>query len=103
MFFVIFLGTVFFLFGFLYIFKGFWSRTTQEVTGPRIPPPSPVCEFLVLTRLKSYSRESGRLPRSERPFLPVVRALFWASTWRGVLVNGSAGHDVIKNNTQERN
>ena len=96
MFFVFFLRYFIFLFGFLDIFKGFWSRTTQEVTGPRNPPPFPVCEFSVLTRLKSYSRESERLPRSELPFVPVVRALFWAYTWRGVLVNGSAGHDVTK-------
>ena len=46
----------YFLFGFLCIFKCFWSRTTQEMTGPRIPPPFLVREFLVLTRLKSYSR-----------------------------------------------
>ena len=56
-------------------------------------PTLPVREFSVLTRLDSYSRESGRLP--------VVRALFQASARRGVLVNGSAGHG-LKKNTQER-
>ena len=46
----------YFLFGFIYIFKCFWSQTIQEMTGPRIAPPFLVREFSVLTKLKSYSR-----------------------------------------------
>ena len=63
-------------------------------------PPFLVREFSVLTRLKSYSRESGRLPRSELLSAPAVgaflSALLRASARRGVLVIGSAGHDVKK-------
>ena len=54
--FLFFLGTILLLFGFIYIFKCFGSRTTQDMTGSRIPPPFLVREFSVLTRLKSYSR-----------------------------------------------
>ena len=89
-----------FLFGFAYIFKCFWSQTAQGMRGSRFPPPFLVREFSVLTRLKKYSRQSGRLPRSELPFraggLGLIRALMWASARRGMLVNGSAGHDVKK-------
>ena len=36
------------------------------------------------------------------PSAPVLRALFREFARRGVLVNGSAGHEEKKNNTQER-
>ena len=69
----------YFLFGFTYIFKCFWSPTAQGTRGRPIPPPFLVCEFSVLTRLKNYSRQSGRPPRSELPFRPgglgLIRAL----------------------------
>ena len=69
----------YFLFGFTYIFKCFWSPTTQGTRGRPIPPPFLVREFSVLTRLKNYSRQSGRPPRSELPFRPgglgLLRAL----------------------------
>ena len=93
------------LFGFLYIFKCFWSRTTQEVTGLQIPPPFLVREFLVLTRLKSYSRESRRLPRSELPFLPAGHAFGCCFEH---LLGAECSLTVLpvmmlkKNNTQER-
>ena len=38
------------------------------MTGPQIPPPFLVLDFLILTRLNSYLRESGRLPRFEQSF-----------------------------------
>ena len=60
----------YFLFCFLYIFKCFLSQTSQGTRGRPIPPPFLEREFSVLTRLKSYSRESGRLPRSELSFRP---------------------------------
>ena len=57
MFFVCFSWVLYYLlFGFIYIFKCFWSQTIQEMTGPRIAPPFLVREFSVLTKLKSYSR-----------------------------------------------
>ena len=68
-----------FLFGFTYIFKCFWSQTTQGTRGRPIPPPFLVREFSVLTGLKNYSRQSGTPPRSELPFRPgnlgLLRAL----------------------------
>ena len=81
-------------FGLLYVF---WSYTSQETTGRPIRPPFTIREFSVLTRLKIEIRESGKLPRSELPFRP-----FAQGPWRGVLINGSAGLVVKKNNTQER-
>ena len=69
----------YFLFGFTYIFKCFWSPTTQGTRGRPIPPPFLVREFSVLTRLKNYSRQFGRPPRFELPFRPgglgLLRAL----------------------------
>ena len=62
--FCFFLGTMLLL----YVFKNFWSRTSQGTTGRQISPPFLVREFLFLTRIKSYSRESGKLLRSELPF-----------------------------------
>ena len=46
----------YFLFGFVYIFKCFWSQTSQGTREWPIPPPFLVREFSVLTKLKSYSR-----------------------------------------------
>ena len=46
----------YFLFGFLFIFKCFWSQTSQGTRGGPISPPFQVRDFSVLTRLKSYSR-----------------------------------------------
>ena len=54
-FFLFFLGTIL-LFGFIYIFKCFWSQTSQGTRGWPTPSPFLVREFPVLTRLKSYSR-----------------------------------------------
>ena len=69
----------YFLFGFTYIFKCFWSPTTQGTRRRPIPPPFLVREFSALTRLKNYSRQSRRPPRSELPFRPgglgLLRAL----------------------------
>ena len=91
----------YFLFDFYYIFNCFSSYTAQRTTRPRIGKPVTLRKFSVLTRLKNKIQEFGRLPRSELPFLPVLRALFRASTRRGVLVNGSADHYVKKNNTHK--
>ena len=52
----------FFLFGFMYIFKCFWSQTSQGKRGRPIPPPFLEREFSNLSRLKTYSRDSARLP-----------------------------------------
>ena len=70
LFFVLFWVLYYIFFGFLFNLKCFWSHTTHEMTGPRVPPPFLVREYSVLTMLKSFSRESGRLPRCELPFRP---------------------------------
>ena len=64
--FFVFVGTILLLFGFIYIYKCFWSRTTQEMTGPRITPPCLVREFSVLTRLKAIhgNPEGFRVPNN---------------------------------------
>ena len=46
--------------------------------GTADPPSFLVREFSVLTRLKNYSRQSGRPPRSELPFRPGGLGLLWA-------------------------
>ena len=54
----------------------------------------------VFEKPKPGNPEGFRVTKYPRE--PVLRALIRASARRGVLVKGSAGHDVKKNNTQER-
>ena len=64
----------YFLLCFLHIFRCFCSQTSQGTRGRPIPPPFLESEFSVLTRLKSYSRQSGRLSGSKLSSVPAVRA-----------------------------
>ena len=70
MFFLLFLGTILYFAWFLVYFLVFLVINLSGNDGTANRPPFLVREFLVLIRLKSYSRESGRLPRSELPFRP---------------------------------
>ena len=63
--FLFFLGIILVFFGFLYIFKCFWSQASQGgTTGRPITPTFVVREFSVLTRLKTIhgNPEGFRVP-----------------------------------------
>ena len=59
-------------------------------------PPFLIREFLVLTRLKAIHVNSEGFRGPNYPSDPVVRDFFSACGQRGVLINGSAVHDVKK-------
>ena len=75
----------------------FLSQTSQGTTErPTPPPPFLIREFLVLTRLKAIHVNSEGFRGPNYPSDPVVRDFFSACGQRGVLINGSAVHDVKK-------
>ena len=88
--FLVFFRLFLYVSGFLVIYRSGNDRKANPPTFLERP-------FLVLTRLKTKigNQEGFRVPNY--PSVPVLRALFRASAQRGVLVNGSASHDVKKN------